>query len=41
MYEWLRIKGSYRGEDGIFKDGFFEYTKDVNGNITHRYFNTK
>lgn len=34
IYEHLHIKGSYRGKDGVF-----EYIKDSNGNITHRFFN--
>ena len=33
IYEHLHIKGSYRGKDGVF-----EYIKDSNGNITHRFF---
>jgi len=34
-YIWLEMRGSYRG-----KMGTFEYIKDKNGLINHRYFNT-
>ena len=34
-YIWLEMRGSYRGKMGIF-----EYIKDKNGLINHRYFNT-
>lgn len=33
-YEWLRLPGSWAGKNGVF-----EYTKDANGVINHRYFN--
>lgn len=33
-YQWLRMKGNYRG-----KTGTFEYTKDSKGVINHRFFN--
>ena len=36
MYEHLQIRGAYRGKDGVF-----EYIKDSNGHITHRFFNTQ
>ena len=34
MYDWLRMDGSYKG-----KNGTFEYIKDSQGNINHRFFN--
>ncbi len=34
-YEWLEMRGSYGN-----KDGTFEYIKDENGVINHRFFNT-
>ncbi|PGH39589.1 MAG: hypothetical protein CRN43_08135 [Candidatus Nephrothrix sp. EaCA] len=33
-YQWLKIPGSYGGKTGVF-----EYTKDANGLINHRFFN--
>ena len=33
-YQWLKMEGSYGGKTGIF-----EYTKDANGIINHRFFN--
>lgn len=33
-YQWLKVRGSYGG-----KTGTFEYIKDANGVINHRYFN--
>lgn len=33
MYDWLRMDGSYKG-----KNGTFEYIKDSQGNINHRFF---
>jgi RHS repeat-associated protein len=33
-YQWLKLSGSYGGKTGIF-----EYTKDANGLINHRFFN--
>lgn len=33
-YRWLEIEGSYRGNEGTF-----EYIKDMNGVIWHRFFN--
>jgi hypothetical protein len=33
-YQWLEMRGSYGG-----KTGTFEYIKDSNGVINHRYFN--
>jgi RHS repeat-associated protein len=36
VYQWLKMKGSYGGKQGVF-----EYIKDVNGLINHRYFNVK
>ena len=35
-YQWLKMKGSYRGQQGTF-----EYIKDADGVINHRYFNTR
>ena len=32
-YQWLKMEGSYGGKTGIF-----EYTKDANGIINHRFF---
>ncbi len=34
VYHWLKMKGSYGGKTGVF-----EYTKDANGLINHRFFN--
>ncbi len=34
LYQWLEVPGSYAG-----KTGTFEFIKDVNGVITHRFFN--
>ncbi|MCG7546172.1 hypothetical protein MHM93_18530 [Pseudoalteromonas sp. MM17-2] len=34
MYEWLRMRGRYKG-----KQGTFEYIKKQNGEIDHRFFN--
>nr|WP_105257798.1 RHS repeat-associated core domain-containing protein [Pseudoalteromonas sp. T1lg88] len=34
MYEWLRMKGKYKG-----KEGTFEFIKKQNGEIDHRFFN--
>ena len=33
-YQWLKMPGSYGGKTGVF-----EYTKDANGLINHRFFN--
>jgi len=33
-YQWLKMNGSYGG-----KTGTFEYIKDANGIINHRFFN--
>jgi len=33
VYNWLRLEGSWAG-----KSGYFEYIKDANGIINHRYF---
>ncbi len=33
-YQWLKMPGSYGGRTGVF-----EYTKDANGLINHRFFN--
>ncbi len=33
-YQWLKMSGSYGGKTGVF-----EYTKDANGLINHRFFN--
>jgi hypothetical protein len=34
VYQWLEMPGSYGG-----KTGTFEYIKDANGIINHRFFN--
>jgi len=34
VYQWLEMPGSYGGESGIF-----EFIKDQNGLINHRYLN--
>lgn len=36
MYEHLQINGSYKGREGTF-----EYIKDPNGYIKHRFFRQK
>lgn len=33
-YQWLKMEGSFGGKTGVF-----EYTKDANGLINHRFFN--
>lgn len=33
-YQWLKMPGNYGGKTGVF-----EYTKDANGLINHRFFN--
>jgi len=33
-YQWLKMPGSYGGKTGVF-----EFTKDANGLINHRFFN--
>ena len=35
VYQWLKVEGSFGGKTGVF-----EYTKDANGIINHRFFNT-
>lgn len=35
-YQWLEIDGSYRGHDGTF-----EFIKDKDGIINHRFFRRK
>jgi hypothetical protein len=34
IYQWLKMPGNYGGKTGVF-----EYTKDANGLINHRFFN--
>ena len=41
LYNMLKIHGAYPNKNGIWNDGYFEFIKDKNGIINHRFFNTK
>ncbi|MDO5524629.1 MAG: RHS repeat-associated core domain-containing protein [Prevotella sp.] len=40
-YNLLRIRGAYPDKNGTWHDGYFEFIKDKNGFINHRFFNTQ
>ena len=36
--DMLEIPGSYRSKDGVFQDGVFQFIKEPDGTINHRFF---
>lgn len=38
FYQQLDIPGSYQSSNGTWYDGMFQFIKDSNGVINHRYF---